>query len=167
MNLHALKSRHMGLATGLVVLLCYSCMVPGLMAATQSSDEGVAGGHDVPVEVLAMRIKHLSTEELTREADYWLAMLKTTVQQLNEEKVKVWQENKLKEAADAAAGESQGAAAEQAKLSSVRETQLKDEMLGQVAVLREQRVQLIDRMNVVLNELSAKLGLTPEGEEQE
>jgi len=167
MNYRAVKSSHMGLVTGLVVLLCCSGMAPVLKAAAQAADEAVATGREVPVEVLAMRIKHLSTEELKREADNWLSMLKSTVQQLNEEKVEVWQENQRMEAADAAAGESQGAAAENAKRSAERETQLKDETLEQVAALREQRVQLIDRLNVVLDELSAKLGLTAEGEEQE
>ena len=167
MNLRTLKSRHMGLVTGLVVLLGCSVMTPALQAVTLSTGEEVVADRDVPVAVLAMRIKHLSSKELTREADHWLAMLKTTVQQLNEKKIEVWQENQQIEAADAAAGKSQGTAAENARRSLEQETQLKDETLEQVAGLREQRVQLIDRLNVVLDELSAKLGLTPEGEEQE
>jgi small conductance mechanosensitive channel len=157
----------MGLVTGLVVLLGCSVMTPALQAVTLSTGEEVVADRDVPVAVLAMRIKHLSSKELTREADHWLAMLKTTVQQLNEKKIEVWQENQQIEAADAAAGKSQGTAAENARRSLEQETQLKDETLEQVAGLREQRVQLIDRLNVVLDELSAKLGLTPEGEEQE
>lgn len=167
MNLRTLKSRHIGLVTGLVVLLGCSVMTPALQAVTLSTGEEVVADRDVPVAVLAMRIKHLSSKELTREADHWLAMLKTTVQQLNEKKIEVWQENQQIEAADAAAGKSQGTAAENARRSLEQETQLKDETLEQVAGLREQRVQLIDRLNVVLDELSAKLGLTPEGEEQE
>ena len=69
-------------------------------AAQQSSTESPL---DVPVEVLQMRIKHLSANELTGEADRWLALLKDTVRRLNEAKTELHRENLQLAAAEAEA----------------------------------------------------------------
>lgn len=47
------------------------------------------------------------------------------------------------------------------------EAELKSKILDTVAALRDERTGLIDRLNVVLNELNAKLGKTPEGKDNE
>jgi len=122
---------------------------------------------DIPVEVLRLQIKYLSAEELIKEAERWQAILRTTVQKLNQANIEVWYENqKLAEAESAASG-STPAGQESADRNVEQETGRKDKVLARLAELREQRVQVIDRLNVVLDELSAKLGQTAEGEEQE
>ena len=47
------------------------------------------------------------------------------------------------------------------------DAKLKSKILDAVAALREERTGLIDRLAVVLNELNAKLGKTPEGKDNE
>ena len=47
------------------------------------------------------------------------------------------------------------------------EAELKSKILDTVAALRDERTGLIDRLSVVLNELNAKLGKTPEGKDNE
>jgi len=140
---------------GLVVCLLLSGS--GMAASQTEVDDQTAtieGPLEVPVEVLHMRVKHLSADELTEEADRWLAVLKDTVRRLNEAKTELYRENLVLQAA--------------APTADVElESEAKDRLLERVAMLREERVRAIDRLNVVLDELSAKRGLTAEDAEQE
>ncbi len=114
---------------------------------------------DIPLDELEMRIKHLTADQLETEADRWQAILVQTVYDLNQAKIEVMRENDRLEAA-----QTDGAGAD----AVVKEqTEQKEKTLDKVGKLREQRIQIIDRMNVVLDELSAKLGETDAGKEQE
>lgn len=140
---------------GLVICLL-SSGIGVASTQTEVDDQTVAaeGPLEVPVEVLHMRVKHLSADELTQEADRWLAVLKDTVRRLNDAKTELYRENLVLQAA--------------APTADVElESEAKDHLLERVAMLREERVKAIDRLNVVLDELSAKLGLTAEDMEQE
>lgn len=123
-----------------------------------------------------MEIKHLGAEELQARADLWLARLQDTVKRLNAVKAEVWRENEALEAAeaeaDAAADENQSGQSSpvqpgQSDTEIERGTALKEASLERLAALRAERVQTIDRLNVVLDELSAKLGMTDTGQERE
>lgn len=157
-------SGSLGLVLSVLVVISSTCLnafAEELAPATQD---------EVPIELLKMRIKHLSAEELEGEADKWLARLKNTVKKLNDAKEDVWLENqKLKlvsEQADEA--EEQGASSAGAAQREVeRELELKEREFDDVTLLREERVEVIDRLTVVVDELSAKLGETDEGQEQE
>lgn len=143
-------------------------MLLALAAAPLSAAEAPAA---TPSEVLAMQIQHLDAEALQAEADRWLARLQDTVRRLNAVKEEVWRENQALQAAEAAAGD-QAAQAPAAGTDTqdpaiARETALKEASLERLAALRDERVQVIDRLNVVLDELSAKLGTTDAGQEKE
>lgn len=114
---------------------------------------------DIPLDELEMRIKHLMADQLQTEADRWQAILVQTVYDLNQAKIEVKRENERLEAAQTDGAGTDAVVKE--------ETEQKEETLDEVGKLREQRVQIIDRMNVVLDELSDKLGETDEGKEQE
>jgi small conductance mechanosensitive channel len=131
--------------------------------AQQSSTESPL---DIPVEVLQMRIKHLSAKELAGEADRWLSLLKDVVRRLNEAKTELYRENLQLEAAEAEATK-QPAAAKRQEAAIELQSEAKERMLERVAILREERVKAIDRLNAVLDELSAKLGLAEKNAEQE
>ena len=144
--------------------------IAGIATANETTerpgDHAPANDSEIPIEVLAMRIKHLSTDELTREADRLLARLKATVRELNDKKIDIWYKNQAIESAEAAAaGDETKADNIQRKVD--RETVLKEDALEQLATLREKRTQIIDRLNVVLDELSAKLGTASDDKEQE
>lgn len=136
-------------------------------AAVESGQATTKLAWEVPVEVLQLQIKYLSADELTREAENWLAILRKTIRQLNEENIEVWYENQQLEKAEAEASDSSPREQESTDGELEKQARQKDETLARLAELREQRVQVIDRFNVVLEALSAKLGLTPEGDEQE
>ena len=66
------------------------------------------------------------------------------------------------------------AEAEEQKQETIRldaelqaELERKDKYLEDLADLREQRIQLIDRLNVIVDELSAKLGVSDTGQERD
>jgi small conductance mechanosensitive channel len=144
--------------SGLIELVVCLLLSGSGMAASQTAvDDQTAtteGPLEVPVEVLHMRVRHLSADELTQEADRWLAVLKDTVRRLNDAKTELYRENLVLQAA--------------APTADVElESEAKDHLLERVAMLREERVKAIDRLNVVLDELSAKLGTTAEDTEQE
>lgn len=148
-----------------VLVALASLMVP--MGPVLANEAGGADNPlEVPPEVLAMHIKHLDGEELRKEADRWLARLKDTVRRLNAVKVEIWHENEALEEAEAAAAET-GRGSQEPESEIKRETELKEGSLDRLAALREERVKVIDRLNVVLDELSAKLGSTDADAEQE
>ncbi len=136
-------------------------------AIAQNADAPGVAAQELPVEVLEMRLKHLSADELETEAGHWLDRLSDVVKRLNEAKEALWLENQKLQAAQDQAENSNAAESGEGADVVERETQLKEEDLEVLAALREERVRVIDRLNVVLNELSAKLGMTPEGEEHE
>jgi small conductance mechanosensitive channel len=131
------------------------------------------GPLDKPPEVLAMHVQHLGADELQAEADRWLARLQDTVRRLNEVKVEIWRENQALQAAEADVAEKEQAArspadqAERPDPEVVRETERKEASLERLAALREERVQVIDRFNVVVDEFSVKLGTTDTGQEKD
>ena len=121
----------------------------------------------IPTEVLRLQIKYLSADELAEEAARWQSILRETVLHLNEANVEVWYENLKLEEAEARAEESAESAQASANREIEKESERKDKVLDRLAELREQRTQVIDRFNVVLDELSRKLGLTADDKEQE
>jgi small conductance mechanosensitive channel len=135
---------------------------------TANSDRSSSGKDpDIPVEVLRLQIKYLSAEELTTESDRWMDILRQTVRELNEANIEIWYANQKLAAAEAAATEPPPAEQNSADRKVEQESERKDKVLARLAELRERRIQIIDRINVVLADLSAKLGMTPEGKEQE
>jgi small conductance mechanosensitive channel len=139
-----------------------------------AADTEKHGPLDKPPELLAMQIEHLEADELQVEADRWLARLQDTVRRLNEVKAEVWRQNQALQSAeaDAAAGKEQATRSpagqpERPDPEVERKTERKEASLERLAALREERVQMIDRFNVVLDELSAKLGTTDTGQERD
>lgn len=151
-----------------VIVLATLFILAAPIFAAESDGKAPADAVDIPLEVLAMQIKHLDANELQAEADRWLARLKKTVERLNDVKTEVWRENQAMEAAEAAE-EDQSGNVDKKKLDAKisRETQLKDESLERLAGLREERAQIIDRLRLVLDEWSAKLGTTDSDDERE
>ncbi len=157
------------------IALCFTLLLAGTAgfcaegeSSTADSQRSSSGKDpDIPVEVLRLQIKYLSAEELTREADRWMTILRDTVRLLNEEHIKVWYENQKLAAVEAEASETTPAEQASTERKLEQETERKDNVLDRLAELREERTQIIDRVNVVLDGLSAKLGLTAEGKEQE
>ena len=122
---------------------------------------------DIPLEVLEMQIKHLSTGELVKVADQWMARLRRSVERLNEAKIEVYAENQKLQAVEEEAGEDAPGDDDQPDQLVEAELAVREDMLQHISDLRDERAKVIDRLNVVLDELSLKLGLTADSEEQD
>lgn len=109
---------------------------------------------EMPKDELKMRIKHLTADQLEVEAERWHNLLIKTVFELNQAKIVVKYENQKLATARAEQGNGN---AEKTEAKVEKETELKAKTLDKVGELRELRLQIIDRMNVVLDELNAKL----------
>lgn len=154
-----------------LILLATPSLLPTPLAAADKHLDSTSRPIEIEPEVLAMQIKHLSAEELQAEADLWLERLKQAVQQLNAVKEEVWHENQVlqavKDAEEEAEARNPGQEPEGLDAALQAEKARKDETLEKLAGLREKRIQIIDRLNVVVDELSTKLGTTDTGLEKE
>jgi len=161
-----------------LMFLCAALLVTGTSGhCAQSDNEAVVvvendavaatPAWEIPSEVLRLQIKYLSLPELTAEAERWQAILRQTVRKLNETHIEVWYENEKLAAAEAKAAGTDSTGQASADRDVELESEAKDEILEWLGKLREQRTQIIDRFNIVLNDLSGKLGFTENGAEQE
>jgi len=120
---------------------------------------------DVPLDELHYHIRHLTAGELETEADVWLDRLRTAVRELDEAHIEVKREtevlDRLREQHPPDSPEDEQSAEELA------EEQLKTKSLERLEELQGRRTRLIDHLDLVVDELSAKLGVTAEGQEHE
>lgn len=159
----------------ILVTLSIAMLVTGSVGAYAEGEVNTAAGSrpstakdlDIPVEVLRLQIKYLSVDELTGETEQWMSVLRQIVRDLNQANIEVWYENQKLAEAEAAAAGTTPAQQKSAERTIELESEHKDKVLERLADLREQRIQAIDRVNVVLAELSDKLGQTSDGKEQE
>jgi small conductance mechanosensitive channel len=134
----------------------------------------------IPVDELALLIQPLTTEDLLVEADAWLALLKAKVTELSQAEIALKRKNRVKKQAKEAIEEVKpegkagatgpsgaGQTTTAAGAMAIWKARDKAEMLAIMNTLREERTSLIDRLNVVLAELNAKLGKTATGTDHE
>ena len=134
----------------------------------------------ISVDELALLIQPLTTDELFVEADAWLALLKAKVTELSQAEIAIKRKNRVRKQArepdEGMSPEGRAGATDQSKSGQTETTAGamaisksgdKSEMLGIMNALREERTSLIDRLNVVLEELNAKLGKTATGTDHE
>jgi small conductance mechanosensitive channel len=130
-----------------LLLLCISaCCTAAFAQATQTTGLG-----DISLEELDIRLLPLTSAQLETEAAGWQAVLQETVADLGHLEIDIFS---LQEA-------------ESAGRISEADAQQLQQHYTRAQELREQRNQNIDRMRLVLDHLSQKLGLTETGDEQE
>lgn len=161
MNIKPLTVRRRALQTIFITALLMSASFAWAESVRTGAGDtrAISVAVDIPLDELEMQIKHLKVDQLKKEADQWQSVLMETVYDLNQAKIEVKRENELLEAAKS----------DETSPNDIieKETQEKEETLGKVGELRERRVQIIDRMKVVLDELSAKLGEADDGKEHD
>ena len=102
-------------------------------------------------------MKPLIKEELVIEADGWRDLLKDNVRQIAALRIAVKQQQKAKEAAQATTGEQPTSEAD-AGLDAEAAGKKKLELAEDLPHLQEEKTQLVQRLNIVLDELQAKGG---------
>ncbi len=120
----------------------------------------------IPIENLKLLVKPLTKEELVVEADAWRDELKMKVQEIAERQIAVKEEQeKVETEEEVEAAESDGAteslneqtAAEPQGEATVAEER-KLELAESIPELRDEQTHLVDRLNVVVDELEEKGG---------
>jgi len=127
-------------------------------SATTTSDP------DVPLDELELQLRPMTAEELRVEGEGWFELLKAAVVELNQAKLEVKRQNIIIEESATVDG-AQKHPAGQAEADQAEGE--KDKTLDHITQLREIRTELIDRLNLVLNELNHKIGKTDDGKEKE
>lgn len=113
-------------------------------ASTEAKPEPqTASETEVPLEHLQLLVKPLTKEELIAEADAWRDALKIKVAEIARLRIEVQKQKAAEEAGDATDEQAASQAAEIAEA---------------LPVLNEERAHLVDRLNVVLEELESKGG---------
>ncbi len=151
----------------LLVLLAMALPASAQTAAeTKSFDQATTVANPaIPTDQLELLLDPMTVAELDQEADAWFQLLRQANFSLSEKELAVKKKNliidkSVEASAPASSGKSATSNAEQA-------TALKDEILDEIAEIRETRTELIDRLNLVLDEISQKSGLSKEGGEPE
>ncbi len=159
------------LSTSLPAFLLAVLLTPLLswapaQAQTTAADPAThAGAELVDADELAMQIKHLTAEELEAEAQQWRDRLRAIIEQLNEARIAVSREAEALE--DIRASEGERPEDSEPSPEEAAEQAVKDQALERMLGLEEERARYIKRLNVVLDEWSAKLGKTAEGTERD
>ncbi|MCA9428941.1 MAG: mechanosensitive ion channel family protein [Candidatus Omnitrophica bacterium] len=99
---------------------------------------------DIPVAELEWRLKPLTAEDLGFEADGWQGLVKQKVEEIADTNIAILKKNEEMEEAEAGS-------------SDQRQTE-KTNLLERLAQLTEERTMLLDRANLVVDELERKGG---------
>jgi len=117
---------------------------------------------NIPINELKLLIKPLTKQELVIEANTWMALLKTKVHQISHTEIAVKYKNtEIEKAKETTETVKQGI--EHAAKTVEDTIEVKSELLGDITQLRNARIALTDRANIVLDELDKKSG-TKEGQ---
>jgi len=117
----------------------------------------------IPVEDLELLLKPLTKSELIVEAEAWLQLLRSKVNQISTAELQTHQKSReieQKKATDS----SVESANEQQKIDDTAETEIelqtkaKEQLLVNITKLREEQAALIERFNVVISALKDKGG---------
>ena len=105
---------------------------------------------------------------MSRQSSVFIAvlteLLKKTVIELNRAKLEVKRQNIIIEESSY---KQEQASHREDKVALEKTSGDKDKTLDQIAQLREKRTELVDRLSLVLDEQTKKLGLTDDGKELE
>ncbi len=125
-----------------------------------------AGDPDISIDHLKLRVKPLTRAELAVEAEAWRDLLKAKVQEISELHIGHKERQGQAEDAENRAGQEQpggeeaqpGGDEQQAAAATQTVQQSQAELAEKLPQLQEERTELIDRLNVVLNAWESKGG---------
>lgn len=123
------------------------------------------GSADIPLDDLKVKLTPMTQDALFVEAEAWFELLNSNVHELSTAKLEVKKENVILDSASDDAEPSDNEGIDPSKVEKVSVE--KEQLLERIAAIREHRTVLIDRLNIVLDELTRKIGHTDVGAEKE
>jgi len=127
--------------------------------ATSTSDPAI------PLDELKLKLEPLTSDELFVEADGWLALVKRSVEELNQALLEVKQQNRQIDKAESKAEQATSSPAATDEAEQAADAKKKE--LEVAAKLRGRRTEMIDRLDLVLRSIDDKIGLTDKGLEKD
>ncbi len=152
------------LAVIFFLLIVGGILAEGVLSSTQAR---TTANPNVPTDQLALLLQPMSKEELLIEADGWLAHVKSAVKKLNAAQLEIMKETQKAEAKAEKESKEQKDTESAANADMAEADEGKSEVLDEITELNGVRTSRIDRLNVVLDEINAKIGMTADGTEKE
>jgi small conductance mechanosensitive channel len=121
-----------------------------------SSDPVTTADPAIPVDHLELLVKPLTKEELAIEADGWRDLLKAKVQQITGLRIAIMVQNEVAKKAQAADERTSAVETLEDDAKSKAFEDRKEELVDDLPELQQQKDQLLQRLNVVLDELQGK-----------
>ncbi len=161
-----------------VLLLGTSLALAGSVLAAETSTEEsppepqTVGDSTIALEDLESLVKPLTKDELVVEADAWLNLLRGKVEDITAAQIQINRKNREIEVVGEISARTERGGADTAENRATvaieaLSVEAKSKALADLKALRNERTALIDRLNAVLDELTAKIGRTPEGRDPE
>jgi small conductance mechanosensitive channel len=118
----------------------------------------------IPLDELEDMLYPMTSDELLIEAEGWLTLLKKTTTKISRAQLDIKRKNKLIEKKkETSKTTTSKKIEEQTKESITAETETKSEMLDDINVLQAERIERVDRLNVILSATTKKMGKTDKG----
>ena len=165
---------HPSIAVKTVLLLAvlFAASVMPVMAekAADKPKAVTTADPDVPLDELTLLLEPLTKDELFVEADGWMEHLRKAVEDVSAEQLQIKRRAEKEEQQAEAEKEPQDTAAEPEATAEQPEAEPGDEkaeVLDRITELNNIRTARIDRLNAVLDQINAKIGVTAEGTEKD
>lgn len=152
------------LAVLVFLLIAGDILAEGGSSSTQAR---TTENPNVPTDQLTLLLQPMSKEELLIEADGWLAHVKSAVKKLNAAQLEIMKETQKAEAKAEKESKEQKDTESAVNADMAEADEEKSEVLDEITELNGVRTSRIDRLNVVLDEINAKIGMTADGTEKE
>ena len=136
--------------------------------AAQANSAITTSDSNIPLDELETMLIPMTSEELFVEADGWMALLKDTAKKISRKQLEIKRKNRLIEKkVDVVETSKNERIEQQTEKELKKEKEKKAEILEDMNTLQNQRTSRIDRLNVVLKTITAKIGLGEKGKEPE
>lgn len=123
---------------------------------------------DIPLDELEDMLYPMTSDELLVEADGWLALLKETTVKISKAQLAIKRKNRLIEKKEEVTENTEKVKVEKKAEKAIDvATEEKLDILEDMNFLQEQRIEKTDRLSVVLNSITLKVGKTDKGKEPE
>ena len=122
----------------------------------------------VPLDELEDMLYPMTSDELLIEAEGWLTLLKKTTKNISKAKLDIKRKNRLIKKKEEVSEFTKSVKVEKKVDKTIEAaTEAKSEILKDINALQAQRIERVDRLNIVLNAIIKKIGKTAEGKEPE
>ncbi len=121
---------------------------------------------NIPLDELEDMLYPMTSDELLIEAEGWMALLRKTTTNISKAQLDIKRKNRLIKKKEDISETTKSIKVEKKTEKAIEAaTEAKSEILEDMTVLQDQRIERVDRLNLVLSAITKKMGKTAEGKE--